>query len=196
MKLFFAFAALAAASTTTQPTTVDVAQSTGAQSTESLTAADDDSDDVFDPQEEDEEGADGIESYCSYLRDMIVEIQTIGIGNWEEYDEAMEEVGSEDAYWIVMEEDCSDLCLEEGQSDCSDLFATASETTEDPLDDAADEACTAAQGTYAASANDLEKVANLAACDLACADIEGETCGSLVNSLSFALFAILSILKY
>ena len=196
MKLFFAFAALAAASTTTQPTTVGAAQSTEAEVVE-LTAADDDSDDVFDPQEEeDEEGADGIESYCSYLRDMIVEIQTIGFENWEEYDEAMEEVGSEDAYWIVMEEDCSDLCLEEGQSDCSDLFATASETTEDPLDDAADEACTAAQGTYAASANDLEKVANLAACDLACAEIEGETCGSLVNSLSFALFAILSILKY
>ena len=187
MKLFFAFAALAAASTTTQPTTVDAVQSTEANSTVvESTAADDDSDDVFeeDPEEE--------EMDCSDFRAWIAETQTSGLENWEGYDEAMAEYDSEDAFWTAAQAECTAVCVEEGQSDCSDLFAA----TEDPVAAAAAEACTAAQETYAASANDVEKLANLAACDLACADIEGETCGSLFNSLSVALFAILAIFKY
>ena len=183
MKLFFAFAALAAASTTTQPTTVDAVQSTEANSTVvESTAADDNSDDVFeeDPEEE--------EMDCSDFRAWIAETQTSGLENWEGYDEAMAEYDSEDAFWTDAQVECTALCVEEGQSDCSDLFPT--------VVDAAAEACTLAQENYAASANDVEKLANLAACETACADIEGETCGSLFNSLSVALFAILAIFKY
>ena len=179
MKLFFAFAALAAASTTTQPTTVDAVQSTEANSTVvESTAADDD----FEEDDEEEE------MDCSDFRAWIAETQTSGLENWEGYDEAMAEYDSEDAFWTAAQAECTAVCVEEGQSDCSDLFPT--------VVDPAAEACTLAQETYAASANDVEKLANLAACDLACADIEGETCGSLFNSLSVALFAILAIFKY
>merc|ERR1719399_2462112 len=70
---------------------------------------------------------------------------------------------------------------------------TAASTVEDTV---ALEACKTAQETLAATTNSLEKVAQTAACELACADIENESCGFLVNGLSFVLFAILAVFKY
>merc|ERR1719328_220568 len=70
---------------------------------------------------------------------------------------------------------------------------TAASTVEDTV---ALEACKTAQESLAATTNSLEKVAQTAACELACADIENESCGFLVNGLSFVLFAILAVFKY
>merc|ERR1712131_95821 len=70
---------------------------------------------------------------------------------------------------------------------------TAASTVEDTV---ALEACKTAQETLASTTNSLEKVAQTAACELACADIENESCGFLVNGLSFVLFAILAVFKY
>ena len=57
-------------------------------------------------------------------------------------------------------------------------------------------ACKEAQSAFEVASNSIEKTAMKAACDLACAGVEGETCGFFVNGLSFVLFAILAIFKY
>ena len=222
MKIFFAFIALAAASTTSQPTTT--AESTTAEVEETdcgdakqmygLVVDDEDftedeisqmkencnqicdaeglenCDDEFHPQEEEEEEvvdeeADEEEMDCSGWREFTVNLSSTGLENWEEYDEVMADYASEDAFWTAAQAECTAVCVEEGQSDCSDLF----------VDEAA-EACAAAQKDLAESTDALEKIALQATCLAACAEIEGETCGFLVNGLSFALFAILAIFKY
>ena len=57
-------------------------------------------------------------------------------------------------------------------------------------------ACDEARGAFEAAANESEKTALKTACDLACAGGEEQTCGFLVNGLSFVLFAILAVFKY
>merc|ERR1712212_502573 len=63
------------------------------------------------------------------------------------------------------------------------------------VDNAALEACTNAQNELNASNNGFESFGLKIACDTACADIEGETCGFLVNGVSFALVALLAFLR-
>merc|ERR1711970_292394 len=63
------------------------------------------------------------------------------------------------------------------------------------VDNAALEACTNAQNELNASENGLESFGLKIACDDACRDIENETCGFLVNGVSFALVALLAFLR-
>merc|ERR1712142_413825 len=63
------------------------------------------------------------------------------------------------------------------------------------VDTAALEACTNAQNELANSQNDLETFGLKLACEGACDGIEGETCGFLVNGVSFALVALLAFLR-
>ena len=86
-----------------------------------------------------------------------------------------------------------------GVTTVSSVETTASVTVTEStaaVDDAALAACKDAQKTLAATTNSLEKVALTAACELACTDVENETCGFLVNGLSFVLFVILAVFKY
>merc|ERR1711911_3453 len=76
---------------------------------------------------------------------------------------------------------------------------TVAETTvavDDAVAAAALEACKKAQEDLAATNNSLEKVSLTAACQLVCDSVEGESCGFLVNGLSFVLFGILALFKY
>ena len=74
--------------------------------------------------------------------------------------------------------------------------STTVAVVDDAVDAAALEACKKAQDDLAATTNSLEKVSATAACDLVCANVEGESCGFLVNGLSFVLFGILTLFKY
>ena len=76
---------------------------------------------------------------------------------------------------------------------------TVAETTvavDDAVAAAALEACKKAQEDLAATTNSLEKVSLTAACQLVCDSVEGESCGFLVNGLSFVVFGILALFKY
>merc|ERR1712137_474920 len=64
------------------------------------------------------------------------------------------------------------------------------------VDAAAAEACKKAQDDLAATTNSVEKVSATTACQLVCDNVEGESCGFLVNGLSFVLFGILALFKY
>merc|ERR1712212_1011460 len=73
--------------------------------------------------------------------------------------------------------------------------AAADVAADAAVDTAALEACTNAQNELNASENGLESFGLKIACDEACADIEDETCGFLVNGVSFALVALLAFLR-
>ena len=64
------------------------------------------------------------------------------------------------------------------------------------VDAAAAEACKKAQDDLADTTNSLEKLSATTACELVCNNVEGESCGFLVNGLSFVVFGILALFKY
>ena len=171
MKLFFAFTALAAASTTPQPTT---GQSTAA---EFLTVT----------------GPSG--PTCNDVKELSAAAVAAGL-----YTDAEE---------ADMWDNCDAICAAEGLGNCNDVFieeeeVVVEEDNEDVIEEVveennatvADTACVEAETALADASNELEKIPLREACKLACAGVEDAECGSLVNSLSIALFAILAILKY
>ena len=172
MKLFFAFTALAAASTTPQPTT---GQSTAA---EFFTAT----------------GPSG--PTCNDVKELSA--AAVAAGSYTDAEEA------------DMWDNCDAICAAEGLGNCNDVFSpeeeeeVVEEVIEDVIEEVveennatvADTACVEAETALADASNELEKIPLREACKLACVGVDDAECGSLVNSLSIALFAILAILKY
>ena len=173
MKLFFAFTALAAASTTPQPTT---GQSTAAgQSTPSASYT------------------------CAEHVDNIQEAVF-----WAQMGLPMT-----DAEVQQKTDDCEAACELEGAdvTQCADAFessgsfsssSSSSSGSEDPVieETGVSQECLDAQAALDATENSIDRLAKIGECELACANDEGETCGFLVNGLSFVLLAILAIFKY
>merc|ERR1711970_87587 len=90
---------------------------------------------------------------------------------------------------VVAAVDAADVAADAASDAVADVAADVA------VDNAALEACTNAQNELNASENGLESFGLKIACDEACADIEDETCGFLVNGVSFALVALLAFLR-
>ena len=90
---------------------------------------------------------------------------------------------------VVAAVDAADVAADAASDAVADVAADVA------VDNAALEACTNAQNELNASDNGFESLGLKMACDTACADIEGETCGFLVNGVSFALVALLAFLR-
>merc|ERR1712212_1133868 len=94
---------------------------------------------------------------------------------------------------VVAAVDAADVAADAASDAVAD--AVADVAADVAVDNAALEACTNAQNELNASDNGFESLGLKMACDTACADIEGETCGFLVNGVSFALVALLAFLR-
>merc|ERR1711970_1165247 len=90
---------------------------------------------------------------------------------------------------VVAAVDAADVAADAASDAVADVAADVA------VDNAALEACTNAQNELNASNNGFESLGLKIACDEACADIEDETCGFLVNGVSFALVALLAFLR-
>jgi len=198
MKLFYLFLAVVAATettvasvettavaTVTESTVADVVETTAAATVIESTVADvettasDVEDDNIDDQEDDEDDQeDGEGPDCDGAKAFIISAKQ-GLEE-QQLAEMSEnpEIGSD--VWKFLEDYCTEVCVAEGKN-CDGIFKTA---------------CTESQSALKAASNETEKTSMKTACDLACADVEGETCGFLVNGLSFVLFAILAVFKY
>ena len=206
MKLFYLFLAVVAATettvasvettaaaTVTESTVADVVETTAAATVPESTVADvettasdveddniEDQEDGEDDQEDDEDDPDDDEEKtdCAEVKAVIVRAkQGLEEQKLAEISEDPE-IGAD--VWKWLENFCTEVCVAEGKN-CDGIFKTA---------------CTESQSALKAASNETEKTAMKTACDLACADVEGETCGFLVNGLSFVLFAILAVFKY
>merc|ERR1712212_1211236 len=102
--------------------------------------------------------------------------------------DAAADVAAADAA-VVAAVDAADVAADAASDAVADVAADVA------VDNAALEACTNAQNELNASENGLESFGLKIACDTACADIEDETCGFLVNGVSFALVALLAFLR-
>ena len=206
MKLFYLFLAVVAATettvasvettaaaTVTESTVADVVETTAAATVPESTVADvettasdveddniEDQEDGEDDQEDDEDDPDDDEEKtdCAEVKAVIVRAkQGLEEQKLAEISEDPE-IGAD--VWKWLENFCTEVCVAEGKN-CDGIFNTA---------------CKESQSALKAASNETEKTAMKTACDLACADVEGETCGFLVNGLSFVLFAILAVFKY
>ena len=199
MKLFYLFLAVVAATettvagvettavaTVTESTVADVVETTAAATVPESTVADvettasDVEDDNIDDQEDDEDDPDDDEEKtdCAEVKAVIVRAkQGLEEQKLAEISEDPE-IGAD--VWKWLENFCTEVCVAEGKN-CDGIFNTA---------------CKESQSALKAASNETEKTSMKTACDLACADVEGETCGFLVNGLSFVLFAILAVFKY
>ena len=202
MKLFFAFTALLAATAAEEPTTCDEAQdfihrAYAGEEDEALAAlseehgdewdyirnvcaelctAEDkgDCDEFFDGRYEEEFGEDAMPS-CAEVESWIDGVKAGAPKETADLEEMIREEGEDDA-WEMVEDYCDAAC---GYSNCGAMAS-----------------CARAQIDLTDSTNAVEKVGLKVSCEAACANVDGETCGYLVNGLSFALFAILAIFKY
>ena len=206
MKLFYLFLAVVAATettvasvettaaaTVTESTVADVVETTAAATVPESTVADvettasdveddniEDQEDGEDDQEDDEDDPDDDEEKtdCAEVKAVIVRAkQGLEEQKLAEISEDPE-IGAD--VWKWLENFCTEVCVAEGKN-CDGIFNTA---------------CKESQSALKAASNETEKAAMKTACDLACADVEGETCGFLANGLSFVLFAILAVFKY
>ena len=206
MKLFYLFLAVVAATettvagvettavaTVTESTVADVVETTAAATVPESTVADvettasdveddniEDQEDGEDDQEDDEDDPDDDEEKtdCAEVKAVIVRAkQGLEEQKLAEISEDPE-IGAD--VWKWLENFCTEVCVAEGKN-CDGIFNTA---------------CKESQSALKAASNETEKTSMKTACDLACADVEGETCGFLVNGLSFVLFAILAVFKY
>ena len=169
MKLLFALIAIVAASTTPQPTT---GQSTAA---DSVTVPDVDSPlDIF------------YGWYSSYMYDYPAMLLAACIETQADLAASTNEI--EIAALLA---DCEVRCDGlEGQI-CVAPVIEAIDTNTNGTD-----ACTEAQEALAAATNPAEAFGLRVACQAECADVEGETCGFLLNGLSLVIFAILAFLEF
>ena len=193
MKLFYVFLAAVAATettvssveTTAVATTEAVAESTVADvvATTEAVAESTVADVVETTASDDEETNDEFD--CDEGKAFIIRAKQ-GLEE-KELDELSQEIGAENGadVWKFLKNNCIEVCGAEGKNCDGIEFAYDN-----------DFVCKGAKSALEAASNETEKTAMKTACDLACADVEGETCGFLVNGLSFVLFAILAIFKY
>ena len=116
---------------------------------------------------------------CAEVEGFITNLRAGDAEETAQLDGWIEEMG-EEAAWEMIEDYCVAAC---GASTCNKYFSDA-------------EACSEAQKKLADSTNDLQKIGLRITCENACANVDGETCGFLINGLSFVLFTILAIFKY
>ena len=176
-----------AAATVAESTVADV--ETTASDVVETTASDveddniEDQEDGEDDQEDDEDDPDDDDEKtdCAEVKAVIVRAkQGLEEQKLAEISEDPEIGGNGTDVWKWLENFCTEVCVAEGKN-CDGIFKTA---------------CTESQSALKAASNETEKTAMKTACDLACADVEGETCGFFANGLSFVLFAILAVFKY
>merc|ERR1711970_240433 len=104
---------------------------------------------------------------------------------------------SADAAVVAAVDAAADVAADAASDAVADVAAdaVADVVADVAVDNAALEACTNAQNELNASENGLETFGLQIACDEACRDFEDETCGFLVNGVSFALVALLAFLR-
>ena len=171
MKLLFALIAITAASTTPQPTT---GQSTAA---DSVTVPDVDSPvDMFSGW------------FSSYMYDYPAMLLTACIETQADLAASTNEIEI-NALLLYCEVRCDGL---EGQS----CIAPVIEPESVNASANGTEACTEAQEALAAAQNPAEEFALRVACQAECANVEGETCGFLLNGLSLVVLAILAFFEF
>merc|ERR1719421_2655071 len=171
-------AATAAATFADESTAADVAESTAAVVAES-TDADVEDDNIDDPEDDEDGQEDGEDDQedgeddhdddhhddeektdCAEVKAFIVSAkQGLEEQRLAEMSEDPE-IGTD--VWKFIDDFCTEICVAEGQN-CDDIYRTA---------------CTESQSDLKAAANETETIAMKAACDLACADFEEETCES------------------
>ena len=185
MKLFFAFTALAAASTTPQPTT---GQSTAAgQSTPSAS---------YSCAEHVDNIAEAVMWAQMGLAMTDAEVQQ----KTDDCEAACELEGADVTQ-------CADAFESSGSFYSSSSSSSGSSSSESSSSGSSSsgssnstvtvsQQCLEAQAALDATENSIDRLAKLTECEVACADDEGEECGFLVNGLSFVLLAILAIFKY
>ena len=173
MKFFCALIALVAASTTPQPTT---GQSTAA---DSVTVPDVDilADDVVDILNG---------WYSSYMYDYPAMLLAACIETQDDLAASTNEIEI-NALLGYCEIRCDGL---EGQSCVAPIIEAIDINTNGT------DACTEAQEALAAAQNPAEAFALQVACQAECANVEGETCGFLLNGISLAIFAILAFFEF
>ena len=210
MKLFFAFTALAAASTTPQPTT---GQSTAAgQSTPSVSYScaehvDNIAEAVFWAQmglamtdAEVQQKTDDCEAACELEGADVTQCADAfeSSGSFSSSSSSSSSSGSSSgssSSTVTVSVECLDAQAALNATACQTACAGYPDVScfvEEP----ANEACVEAEKALADSTSDLEKIALRETCKLACTGVEDAECGFLVNGLSFVLLAILAIFKY
>jgi len=94
------------------------------------------------------------------------------------------------------EDRCEGFCGCEGcdeEDETTDEEASDEEASDEEATD--EEACAEAQANLAATDDFFERLGLQAECESACAEFEDETCGFLINGISFALLALLAFLR-